>query len=51
MPLTIIFLQLKSGGNLNVDDGNIDNHTGEVVKSNSFIASIPVNRMDNNMIK
>ena len=50
MPLTNISLYLESGGYLNINDGNIDNHTNEVVKSDSIIASIPVNRKYNNMI-
>ena len=35
---------------LNINDGNLDNHKGEIAKSNSIILSLPVDQNYNNMI-
>jgi hypothetical protein len=43
-------LHLEPGYDLNINDGNLDNHKGEIAQSKSIILSLPVNKMYNNMI-
>ena len=50
MAITNVFLHLESGYDLNINDGNLDNHKSDTVQSNSIILSLPVNQMYNNMI-
>jgi len=50
MAITNVFLHLEPGYDLNINDGNLDNHKGEIVQSNSIILSLPVNQMYNNMV-
>ena len=51
MPITNIFLHLETGYDLNINDGNLDNHNlSDVVKTNSIILSLPVKKLYNNMI-
>jgi hypothetical protein len=50
MAITNIFLHLEPGYDLNINDGNLDNHKGEIAKSNSIILSLPVDQNYNNMI-
>lgn len=50
MAITNIFLHLETGYDLNLNDSNLDNHTSEIVKSNSIILSLPINQSYNNMI-
>ena len=50
MSITNIFLHLEPGYDLNLNDGNMDNHKSDTVQSNSIILSLPVNQMYNNMI-
>ena len=50
MAITNIFLHLEPGYDLNINDGNLDNHKGEIAKSNSIILSLPVDQHYNNMI-
>jgi hypothetical protein len=50
MAITNIFLHLEPGYDLNLNDGNLDNHKGEIAQSNSIILSLPVNKMYNNMV-
>jgi hypothetical protein len=51
MAITNIFLHLEPGYDLNINDGNLDNHKGEIAKSNYIILSLPVDQHYNNMIK
>jgi hypothetical protein len=48
--ITNVFLHLEPGYDLNINDGNLDNHKSDTVQSNSIILSLPVNQMYNNMI-
>ena len=50
MAITNIFLHIEAGYDLNLNDGNLDNHKGDVAQSNSILLSLPVNQMYNNMI-
>jgi hypothetical protein len=50
MAITNIFLHLELGYDLNIDDGNLDNHKGEIAQSNSIIVSLPVDQNYNNLI-
>ena len=50
MSITNVFLHPESGYDLNINDGNMDNHNSDIVKSNSIILSLPVNKLYNNMI-
>jgi hypothetical protein len=50
MAITNIFLHLEPGYDLNINDGNLDNHKGEIAQSNSIILSLPVDQNYNNMI-
>ncbi len=49
--ITNIFLHLEPGYDLNINDGNLDNHKGEIAQSNSIILSQPVDQNYDNMIK
>jgi hypothetical protein len=51
MAITNIFLHLEPGYDLNINDGNLDNHKGEIAQSNSILLSLPVDQHYNNMIK
>jgi len=50
MAITNVFLHIEAGYDLNINDGNLDNHKGDVAQSNSILLSLPVNQMYNNMI-
>ena len=50
MSITNIFLHLEAGYDLNINDGNLDNHKGDRAQSNSILLSLPINQMYNNMI-
>jgi len=50
MAITNIFLHIEAGYDLNLNDGNLDNHKGDVAQSNSILLSLPVNQMYNNMV-
>ncbi len=50
MAILNIFLHIEAGYDLNLNDGNLDNHKGDVAQSNSILLSLPVNQMYNNMI-
>ena len=50
MAITNIFLHLESGYDLNINDGNLDNHKGDRAQSNSILLSLPINQMYKNMI-
>ena len=50
MSITNVFLHLEPGYDLNINDGNLDNHKNDTVQSNSIILSLPVNQMYNNMV-
>jgi hypothetical protein len=50
MAITNVFLHIEAGYDLNLNDGNLDNHKGDVAQSNSILLSLPVNQMYNNMI-
>jgi hypothetical protein len=50
MAITNIFLHFEAGYDLNLNDGNLDNHKGQIAQSNSILLSLPVNQMYNNMI-
>ncbi len=43
MAITNIFLHIEAGYDLNLNDGNLDNHKGDIAKSNSILLSLPVN--------
>jgi hypothetical protein len=51
MSITNIFLHLEAGYDLNINDGNLDNHKGDIAQSNSILLSLPVDQNYNNMIK
>ncbi len=48
MAITNIFLHIEPGYDLNINDGNLDNHKGEIAQSNYIILSLPVDQMYNN---
>ena len=50
MSITNVLLHLEPGYDLNINDGNLDNHKNDTVQSNSIILSLPVNQMYNNMV-
>ena len=50
MAITNVFLHLEPGYDLSINDGNLDNHKGEIAQSNSIILSLPVDQNYNNMI-
>ena len=50
MAITNVFLHLEPGYDLNINDGNLDNHKSSYVQSNSIILSLPVDQTYNNMI-
>jgi hypothetical protein len=50
MAITNIFLHLEAGYDLNINDGNLDNHKGDRAQSNSILLSLPINQMYNNMV-
>jgi hypothetical protein len=50
MSITNIFLHLEAGYDLNINDGNLDNHKGDIAQSNSILLSLPINQIYNNMI-
>ncbi len=50
MAITNVFLHIEAGYDLNLNDGNLDNHKGDVAQSNSILLSLPVNQMYNNMV-
>ncbi len=51
MAITSVFLHLEPGYDLNTNDGNLDNHKGEIAQTNSILLSLPVDQKYNNMIK
>ncbi len=50
MAITNVFLHLEPGYDLNINDGNLDNHKEEIAQSNSIILFLPVDQMYNNTI-
>lgn len=50
MCITNVFLHIEAGYDLNINDGNLDNHKGDVAQSNSILLSLPVNQIYNNMV-
>ena len=50
MAITNIFLHLEADYDLNINDGNLDNHKGDRAQSNSILLSLPINQMYNNMV-
>jgi len=50
MAITNVFIHIEAGYDLNLNDGNLDNHKGIIAQSNSILLSLPVNQMYNNMI-
>jgi hypothetical protein len=50
MAVTNIFLHLEPAYDLNINDGDLDNHKGEIAQSNSIILSLPVDQNYINMI-
>ncbi len=44
---TNIFCKFEAGYDLNLNDGSLDNHKGDVSQSNSILLPLPVNQMYN----